>query len=96
MPPSLLILLALALATIGWIAARGRAYSFANAQPTQRLAALPTYHAWFVALSILIPAILFIVVIALAGSIWIVFHLNSNMMPGMHRMPETTTDAVTE
>jgi cytochrome o ubiquinol oxidase operon protein cyoD len=37
-----------------------------------------------------------IVVIALAGSIWIVFHLNSNMMPGMHRMPDTTIDAVNE
>ena len=62
MPPSLLILLALALATIGWIAARGRAYSFARTQPAGRMAALPTYHAWFVALSIMIPTVVFIVI----------------------------------
>jgi cytochrome o ubiquinol oxidase operon protein cyoD len=34
-----------------------------------------------------------LVVITLAGSLWIVFHLNSNMMPGMEEMPgmETTS-----
>ena len=37
-----------------------------------------------------------IVVIALIGSIWIIFHLNNNMMPGMHQMPEATIDAVIE
>jgi len=32
---------------------------------------------------------LVIVVITLAGSIWVMFHLNSNMMPGMsHQMTE--------
>lgn len=29
-----------------------------------------------------------LVVITLAGSLWIVFHLNNNMMPGFHEMPE--------
>lgn len=28
-----------------------------------------------------------LVVITLAGSLWIVFHLNNNMMPGFHEMP---------
>ncbi|WP_347303990.1 phosphate ABC transporter permease subunit PstC [Croceibacterium sp. TMG7-5b_MA50] len=62
MSPALLILLALALATIGWIVARGRAYSFARVAPARRLAALPVYHAWFVALAIVLPAIVFIIV----------------------------------
>lgn len=30
-----------------------------------------------------------LVVITLAGSLWIVFHLNGNMMPGAHDMTET-------
>ena len=27
-----------------------------------------------------------VVAIALAGSLWVMFHLNANMMPDMHRM----------
>ena len=27
-----------------------------------------------------------IVVIALSGSLWVMYHLNANMMPDMHRM----------
>ena len=34
-----------------------------------------------------------LVVITLAGSLWIVFHLNRNMMPGMGEMPETEAPA---
>jgi len=29
-----------------------------------------------------------IVVIALTGSLWVMYHLNSNMMPGMHDMSQ--------
>jgi len=62
MSPPLLIFLALALGVVGWVIARARAYSFAATQPGGRLAALPAYHGWYVAMSVVIPAILFIVV----------------------------------
>ncbi|MBX3580407.1 MAG: cytochrome o ubiquinol oxidase subunit IV [Rhizobiaceae bacterium] len=29
-----------------------------------------------------------VVVITLAGSIWVMYHLNSNMMPGLHEMSQ--------
>jgi phosphate transport system permease protein len=59
MSPALLLLLALGLGLVGWLAARARAWSFRRAQPQGRLAALPSYHAWYVALWIVIPAALF-------------------------------------
>lgn len=37
-----------------------------------------------------------LVIITLAGSIWIIFHLNSNMMPGMHQMPASEAAAAPE
>ena len=59
MPPALLLLLALGLGLVGWLAARARAWSFRRAQPDGRLAALPTYHAWYVALWVVVPAATF-------------------------------------
>ncbi|MDD3798776.1 MAG: phosphate ABC transporter permease subunit PstC [Novosphingobium sp.] len=60
MSPTILLLLALGLGLAGWLAARARAYSFKRQMPGRRLAALPSYHAWYVALWIIIPAVIFI------------------------------------
>ncbi len=54
-----LILLAIGLALAGWLAARARAWGFRQAAPGTRLAALPSYHAWYVALWIGIPVLAF-------------------------------------
>ena len=62
MSPAILLLLALALGLAGWLAARARAWTFKRAQPGVRLAALPSYHGWYVALWIVIPAVLFAMV----------------------------------
>ena len=59
MSPPLLFLLALGLGLVGWLAARARAWSFRRAAPQNRLAALPVYHAWYVALWVLVPVLLF-------------------------------------
>jgi phosphate transport system permease protein len=62
MSPTILLLLALGLGLAGWLAARARAYSFKREAVGGRLASLPSYHAWYVALWVLIPAILFVLV----------------------------------
>ena len=59
MSPALLLLLALGLGLVGWLAARARAWSFRRAQPDRRLAALPLHHAWYVALWVVVPAAVF-------------------------------------
>jgi phosphate transport system permease protein len=61
MSPALLLLLALGLGLVGWLAARARAWSFRHAAPGGRLAALPSYHAWYVALWVVVPALAFAV-----------------------------------
>ncbi len=62
MSPAILLLLAVGLGLAGWIAARSRAWAFKReAAAGERLAALPTYHAWYVALWIIIPMTLFII-----------------------------------
>jgi phosphate transport system permease protein len=60
MSPAILLLLALGLGLAGWLAARARAWSFRRAQPQVRLLSLPSYHGWYVALWIVIPALAFI------------------------------------
>ncbi len=63
MSPAILMLLAIGLGVAGWLAARARAWSFKRqAGADERLAALPSYHGWYVALWIIIPVILFITV----------------------------------
>ena len=61
MSPAVPLLLALALGLVGWLAARARAWSFVRAQPGRRMAALPAYHAWYVALWIAVPVLAFVV-----------------------------------
>ncbi|WP_061923590.1 phosphate ABC transporter permease subunit PstC [Altererythrobacter epoxidivorans] len=60
MSPTILLLLALGLGLAGWLAARARAWSFRSQSPNGRLASLPSYHAWYVALWTVIPVVLFI------------------------------------
>src|SRR5512139_455638 len=62
MSPAILLLLALGLGLIGWLAARARAWNFRRADPHRRLAALPSYHAWYVALWIAVPVAVFAIV----------------------------------
>ena len=62
---ALLLLLALGFGLAGWLAARAKAWSFRR-RGNARLAALPTYHGWYVALWMTIPMVVFI---ALWGAI---------------------------
>jgi phosphate transport system permease protein len=59
MSPAILLLLALGLGLVGWLAARARAWSFMKGLGSVKLAALPSYHGWFVALWIIVPMVLF-------------------------------------
>lgn len=61
MSPAILLLLAVGLGLAGWLAARARAWAFKRNANGARLAALPTYHGWYVALWIVIPVAMFIV-----------------------------------
>jgi phosphate transport system permease protein len=61
MSPAILILLAFGLSLAGWLAARSRAWAFKRANPAQRLASLPGYHGWYVALWVAVPAVIFAV-----------------------------------
>ncbi|MBY6014018.1 phosphate ABC transporter permease subunit PstC [Qipengyuania gaetbuli] len=60
MSPTILLLLALGLGLAGWLAARARAWTFRKASPDGRLASLPNYHAWYVALWIILPVLVFV------------------------------------
>ncbi len=66
MSPAILLLLALGLGLAGWLAARARAWTFRRESANGRLASLPTYHAWYVALWIVLPVLAFV---ALWGAI---------------------------
>jgi len=57
--PAFLVLLALGLGLAAWVAARARAWSFRRSQPGVRLASLPSYHGWYVALWVVLPVLLF-------------------------------------
>ena len=56
---ALLLLLALGFGLAGWLAARAKAWSFRRSG-TARLAALPSYHGWYLALWVVVPMVLFI------------------------------------
>jgi phosphate transport system permease protein len=57
---SLLLLLTVGLALAGWLAGRARAWGFRKAGGGTRLAALPSYHGWYVALWIAGPLLAFV------------------------------------
>jgi len=60
MSPITLILIALGLGLVGWLAGRARAWSFQKADPDVRPASRPIYHAWYVAVWVVIPVLLFV------------------------------------
>jgi len=63
MPPVILILLAIGLGLLGWLAARSRAWAMRRGERAQGrdLHSLPGYHGWYVALWSAVPATLFAV-----------------------------------
>jgi len=58
---ALLLLLALGFGLAGWLAARAKAWSF-RGSGNPRLAALPSYHGWYLALWVAVPMVLFVAV----------------------------------
>ncbi|MGY6551753.1 MAG: phosphate ABC transporter permease subunit PstC [Erythrobacter sp.] len=60
MSPITLILIAIGLALAGWLAGRAKAWSFERTDPARRPVSRPIYHAWYVALWIVIPVLAFI------------------------------------
>ncbi len=67
MSPITLFLIAFGLGLAGWLAARAKAWSFQQESGAKRMAARPNYHAWYVALWIVIPTLAFALIWALAA-----------------------------
>lgn len=61
MSPITLLLIAIGLALAGWLAGRAKAWSFQKSSTDVRSVARPTYHAWYVAIWILVPVLSFVV-----------------------------------
>ena len=61
MSPITLILIAIGLGLAGWLAGRAKAWSFKKANPDIRPVARPVYHAWYVAVWVVLPVLVFIV-----------------------------------
>jgi len=61
MSPIVLILIAMGLGLAGWLAGRAKAWSFQTADPQARPAARPVYHAWYVAVWVVLPVLAFVV-----------------------------------
>jgi phosphate transport system permease protein len=60
MSPITLILIALGLGLLGWLAGRAKAWSFQSSDPALRPASRPIYHAWYVALWVVLPVLAFV------------------------------------
>ena len=60
MSPITLILIAIGLGLAGWLAGRAKAWSFQKADPHTRPVARPIYHAWYVAIWVVLPVLAFI------------------------------------
>lgn len=61
MSPITLILIALGLGLLGWLAGRAKAWSFQTGEAGVRTASRPVYHAWYVALWVVLPVLLFVI-----------------------------------
>ncbi|MEP3051254.1 MAG: phosphate ABC transporter permease subunit PstC [Erythrobacter sp.] len=61
MTPITLILIAIGLGLAGWLAGRAKAWSLQKDEAAPRLTSRPTYHAWYVAIWVLVPVIFFII-----------------------------------
>lgn len=68
MSPITLILIAIGLGVAGWLAGRAKAWSFQKADPQARPAARPIYHAWYVAIWVVIPVMAFIALWSVVSS----------------------------
>lgn len=62
MSPITLLLIAIGLGLAGWLAGRAKAWSFQKADPAIRPVARPTYHAWYVAIWIVVPVLAFVTI----------------------------------
>ncbi len=62
MSPITLILIAIGLGLAGWLAGRAKAWSFQQGPESVRLASRPNYHAWYVAVWIIIPVLAFVAI----------------------------------
>ena len=62
MSSTILLLLGLGLGLAGWLTARARAWSFKVEASGGRLAALPSYHGWYVALLTVLPVVMFAII----------------------------------
>ena len=60
MSPITLILIAIGLGLAGWLVGRAKAWSFQKADPQSRPVARPIYHAWYVAIWMVVPVLAFI------------------------------------
>lgn len=60
-----LLLIALGLGLAAWLAARAKAWSFQKDGEPRRLAARPNYHAWYVALWVIVPLLAFTIMWAM-------------------------------
>ena len=54
MSPAFLFLLALGLGLAGWLAGRAKARAFTRGSEPRRVLARPGYHAWFVAIWVIV------------------------------------------
>ncbi len=61
MSPVTLILIAIGLGLAGWLAGRAKAWSFQASASDDRPTSRPIYHAWYVAVWVVIPVLLFVV-----------------------------------
>jgi len=78
MSPAILSLLALGLGLIGWLAGRSRAWAFRRAAPHGRINSLPDFHAWYVALWIAVPALIFALLWSAISPALVVQHVLAN------------------
>jgi len=62
MSPITLILIAMGLGLAGWLAGRAKAWSFQSSDRALRPASRPIYHAWYVALWVVIPVLAFVAI----------------------------------
>jgi len=67
MSPITLLLIAIGLGLAGWLAGRAKAWSFQNSDPQSRSASRPIYHAWYVAVWVVIPVLAFIAMWSIAA-----------------------------
>lgn len=67
MSPITLILIAIGLGLAGWLAGRAKAWSFQKSSSETRPVSRPIYHAWYVAVWIVIPVLAFITLWSFIG-----------------------------